>query len=237
MPTSSTHSRGNSTHGGGGDRRRIGDVPRRIRPVVGDHDDVLGPHPAEQVLEHLHARRPTRPRPSGSTPPTMASCSRISAIAPPSGTTSVPNQPPPSQFMTCENPSMKGEIHAASTSFHHVSIANGSSPRRKIHAPSRHESGDQQRRRRTNSAARRGTLDVRRAARAPSPHCVVRAWSIRAMLARAAGMMAPCPGSSTSSAPSSRPLTRTRLFRRLGPIVLPPIEARPVASSPAVACS
>ena len=40
---------------------------------------------------------------------------------------------------------MKGEIHAASTVFHHVSIANGSSPRRKIHAPSTQDADDQQR--------------------------------------------------------------------------------------------
>ncbi len=49
----------------------------------------------------------------------------------------MPTHPPPIQFMTCERPSMKGEIHAASTPFHHVSIAKGSSPRRKIQAPSR----------------------------------------------------------------------------------------------------
>ena len=41
------------------DRQRggIGDMARGVRAVVRDHDDVLGPNPSEQVLEHLHAAR------------------------------------------------------------------------------------------------------------------------------------------------------------------------------------
>ena len=97
-----------------------------------------GPHAAEQVLEHLHRPGATR---LGARKKTAAHgrLSRISATAPPSGTTRTPNQPPPRKFMTCEKPSMNGETHAASSVFHHMSMANGSSPRMKIQAPSTHD--------------------------------------------------------------------------------------------------